>query len=320
MSSSPTDLTCAVAASSRDRLRRPVRRGRSASELVAATVALFVARSRLAIGRHHDPGAATRSSPSQLDAQVTASAGRTGAGDDHGRSPAPAARHPRPRGRDGPPPGSGGGFLLLATVTDGAAPTRQRGPHALGSATASLTTGPGRRRSAAPASGSSRHDRRPRRRAGQLRGCVASPARIDPGGTVVDRAAHRPAARHGRAARAHRRRRSPARPGPGRRRRRPGMVRRTLRPLRRVAATATRVVAAAAGQGRGRPGRAGARRPTPTPAPRSGRSAPRSTGCSTTSATPSTRGTRARCGCASSSPTPATSCAPRSPRSAGTPS
>ena len=96
------------------------------------------------------------------------------------------------------------------------------------------------------------------------------------------------------------------------------LVRRELRPLERVAATAAKVSALPLDRGevelaervprrrpahRGRPGRRS-----------------RSTRCWTTSGAPWRRARTARCGCGSSSPTPATSCARRSPRSAATPS
>lgn len=92
-----------------------------------------------------------------------------------------------------------------------------------------------------------------------------------------------------------------------------------MRPLRRVAATATRVAELPCTAVRWRSWSA-FRTPRPIPVPRSGRSGPRSTGCWGTSVRRWRSARRARCGYGSSSPTPAMSCAPRWPRSAGTPS
>lgn len=92
-----------------------------------------------------------------------------------------------------------------------------------------------------------------------------------------------------------------------------------LRPLRRVATTATRVSELPCTAARW-PSWNGSRTPRPTRAPRSGRWARRSTGCSGTSVRPSRPARRARRGSGSSSRTPATSCAPRWPRSGATPS
>ena len=98
------------------------------------------------------------------------------------------------------------------------------------------------------------------------------------------------------------------------------VVRRQLRPLRKVAATAHEVTELPLESGEIGETDPGARRPH-RPAHRGrARSAPRSTRCSPTSRPRSTPGTAARRGCASSSPTPPTSCGPRSPPSAATPS
>lgn len=92
-----------------------------------------------------------------------------------------------------------------------------------------------------------------------------------------------------------------------------------MRPLRRVAATATRVSELPCTGARWRSSNA-SRTPRPIPVPRSGRSARRSTGCWGTSVRPSSPARRARRGSGSSSPTPVTSCGRRSPRSGATPS
>ena len=96
-----------------------------------------------------------------------------------------------------------------------------------------------------------------------------------------------------------------------------GLVRVSLRPLRRVAAAATRVteLPLAAGQAT-----LLERAPTPARGPRSAGSPSRSTTCSGTSSRPWPSGPPARRGCAGSLPTPVTSCARRWPRSAATPS
>lgn len=78
------------------------------------------------------------------------------------------------------------------------------------------------------------------------------------------------------------------------------------RPLRRVAVTATRVSNSPSTPARSTSANASPR-PRPTRTPRSARSAPRSTGCWTTSTPPCTPASRARCGCGSSWPTPAMS-------------
>ena len=88
------------------------------------------------------------------------------------------------------------------------------------------------------------------------------------------------------------------------------LVRRQLRPLTDVAATAHAVADQPLDSGTVE---LAARSPTtsPTRTPRSARSARRSTPCSPTSSRRSTRGTGASSRCASSSPTRATSCARR---------
>ena len=161
-----------------------------------------------------------------------------------------------------------------------------------------------------------RPDRRPRRRPRQLPG-----GRRHRGGRRRhrDRAAavqhgqrgHRPGHRRG-----HRRADRPARRGDRRRARAPADAA-AARPGGRDRHQRHR---AAARQRRGRAGRAGAARPTPIRGPRWAGSAPRSTGCSTTSSSRSPPGRPPRCRCGSSSPTRATSCGRRWPRSAGTPS
>jgi two-component system OmpR family sensor kinase len=97
------------------------------------------------------------------------------------------------------------------------------------------------------------------------------------------------------------------------------IVRRTLRPLDRVAATAGRVAELPLDRGEVA---LSVRVPSRTPIrePRSGRSAPPSTGCSGTSPTRCRRGRPARRGSGTSWPMPATNCARRWPRSAATPS
>lgn len=96
------------------------------------------------------------------------------------------------------------------------------------------------------------------------------------------------------------------------------MVGMALRPLRRVAATATRVSELPCTAERWLCSN-GFRRRRRIRVPRSARSVPPSTGCWVTSVRPWTPVRRARHGCASSSRTPATSCVRRSPRSAVTP-
>ncbi len=97
------------------------------------------------------------------------------------------------------------------------------------------------------------------------------------------------------------------------------IVRRSLRPLNRVAATATRVAQLPLHRGRGRVVRARTRQGTPIHGPRSAGSAPRSTRCSATSLLRWPPGIRVRREYGSSSPTPATSCGHRWRRSAGMP-
>jgi two-component system, OmpR family, sensor kinase len=90
------------------------------SKLVTSTVALFIAIT-LATGVTTILALNTFLT-SQLDAQVTASAGRAAGGDDHDRA-LRADGDTRTSRPDGPPPGLGGGFLLLE-VTNGTATTR----------------------------------------------------------------------------------------------------------------------------------------------------------------------------------------------------
>lgn len=92
-----------------------------------------------------------------------------------------------------------------------------------------------------------------------------------------------------------------------------------LRPLRKVASTATRVSELPCTPVRS-PSTSGCRSPRPTRTPRSARSAPRSTACSTTSTAPCTRASRARCAYGSSSRTRVMSCVHRWRRSAVMPS
>lgn len=91
------------------------------------------------------------------------------------------------------------------------------------------------------------------------------------------------------------------------------------RPLRRVASTATRVSELPSTPAKS-PSTNASPSPRPTRTPRSARSAPRSTGCSTTSTAPCTPDSRARCGYGSSWPTPVMSCGRPSPPSGDTPS
>lgn len=91
------------------------------------------------------------------------------------------------------------------------------------------------------------------------------------------------------------------------------------RPLRKVANTATRVSELPCTPARS-PSTSGFRSPRPTRTPRSGRSAPRSTACSTTSTAPCTHASRVRCAYGSSSRTRAMSCVHRWRRSAAMPS
>ena len=95
-----------------------------------------------------------------------------------------------------------------------------------------------------------------------------------------------------------------------------GFVRLSLRPLRRVAATARRVTELSLGSGDVT--LSGCR--TPIRGPKWARSGPRSTGCWSTSRRPWPGGPPARPGCAGSPRTPAMSCAPRWPPSGATPS
>jgi len=92
-----------------------------------------------------------------------------------------------------------------------------------------------------------------------------------------------------------------------------GFVRLSLRPLRRVAATATRVTQLPLASGEVTLPR---RVPDTSPRTEPGQVARRSTGCSATSSRRSPAGGERRPGCAASPPTPATSCAPagRHPR------
>ncbi len=148
------------------------------SKLVVSTVALFIAIT-LATGVTTILALNTFLT-SQLDAQVTASAGRAGGGDDHGRSlrAADGTRTSRP---DGPPPGLGGGFLLLE-VTDGEATTRNAARTPSGQ-DASLTPA---QVSAVLRAGVGQQPKTVDLgdELGSWR-LVASPSRIDPGGTVV---------------------------------------------------------------------------------------------------------------------------------------
>ncbi|GMA94437.1 hypothetical protein GCM10025881_12610 [Pseudolysinimonas kribbensis] len=97
------------------------------------------------------------------------------------------------------------------------------------------------------------------------------------------------------------------------------IVRTALRPLARVAETATRVAELPSTRARWRSPTA-CPIATPIRGPRWVGSARPSTGCWDTWRTRSCRASRARTGCGSSSPTRATSCARRSRRSAATPS
>ena len=97
------------------------------------------------------------------------------------------------------------------------------------------------------------------------------------------------------------------------------IVRRTLRPLHRVATLATHVTALPLARGEVELDERVPAADT-DPAPRSVRSGPRSTSCSTMSAAPCLRARPARRGSGSSSPMPATSCALRWRRSGATPS
>ena len=89
------------------------------------------------------------------------------------------------------------------------------------------------------------------------------------------------------------------------------LVRRQLRPLREVAATAHEVAALPLSQRRDRHDRAGARDAHRRADRGRRRSAPPSTRCSRTSSTHSTSGTAVSSRCGSSSPTPPTSCGRR---------
>src|SRR3954452_1432007 len=148
------------------------------SKLVASTVAMFIAIT-LATGVTTILALNTFLT-SQLDAQVTASAGRAAGGDDHDRALRldGGTRAARP---DGPPPGLGGGFLLLE-VTDGTATTRN-----------AARTPSGQDASLTPAQVGTvlRAGVGQRPKTGDLGGelgswrLVANPSRIDPGATVV---------------------------------------------------------------------------------------------------------------------------------------
>jgi two-component system OmpR family sensor kinase len=148
------------------------------SKLVASTVALFIAIT-LATGVTTILALNTFLT-NQLDAQVTASAGRAAGGDDHDRTLRPNGdtRASRP---DGPPPGLGGGFLLLE-VTDGTATTRNaaRTPSGLDASLTPAQVGDVLR------AGVGQHPKTVDLgdELGSWR-LVASPSRTDPGSTIV---------------------------------------------------------------------------------------------------------------------------------------
>ena len=240
------------------------------SKLVASTVALFVAIT-LATGIITTLALNTFLTD-QLDAQVTASAAaRPPATPSTTAAPA-GDEVPSPRDR-GPPPGLGAGFLLAAGRPTGPPAARNVRTDALRRQDTSLTAAQVATRPGAPASASSR-GRSTSATTWAAGGCVASPSRSVPGGTVVDRTADRAATRHGDTPGAHRSPCVTASAGlVAGRRRRPALVARHPAPAAPGGGHRDPGLRPAAGQRRASRWPSGSRRPTPTRAPRSARSA-----------------------------------------------